>query len=331
MGENRRVDDGPAKRSDWLSLHRRDVTSQSGEDGVIEKIFDVIGETNRWCVEFGAGNGILYNNTYNLLANRGWSGVQIEADPRDYARLAGLHAGNPRVICLNAKLAIDGPHSIDNILSSTPVPPDLDLISIDVDGADYHIWDSMERYVPRVVLIEYNFTIPPDIDFVQPRDMRLKQGSSILSLTRLARKKGYALVSMTDYNAFFVQEKYFGLFGIGDNSPSRLCVNRRYFTRLFQLYDGTLVLSGYDRLLWHDIELGERRVQALPRFLRVYPPDFNFFRRQAVKIWRFGPMGLLKRTIKHSFIYPLVRPLHERRLGRLNARGKRPGAPGRDA
>jgi len=323
MGDFRGDKETPKRESDWLSLSRKNVMSQSGEDGVIGKIFDVIGETNKWCVEFGAGDGKLYSNTYNLLVNRGWSGVQIEADARKFEALTRTHQGNARVICLNASVSFEGADALENILRRTPVPKNIDLLSIDIDGNDYHIWDSLRRYNPRVVIVEFNHTIPPDIEFVQPKDMRVSQGSSVLSLTRLARGKGYELVSMTDLNALFVKEEYYRLFEIEDNSPSRLCKNRKCFTRLFQLHDGTLVLSGYNRLIWHDIEIGQEHLQIVPRFLRTYPPNFNAFQRQAVKAWKYGGViGLVKHTIKNSFLYPFIRPLHERRLERRRARKK---------
>lgn len=186
MGDFREDKETPKRESDWLSLSRKNVMSQSGEDGVTGKIFDVIGETNKWCVEFGAGDGKLYSNTYNLLVNRGWSGVQIEADARKFEALTRTHKGNARVICLNASVSFECADAPENILLRTPVPKNFDLLSIDIDGNDYHIWDSLRRYTPRVVIVAFNHTIPPDIEFVQPKDMRVSQGSSVLSLTMLA-------------------------------------------------------------------------------------------------------------------------------------------------
>ena len=41
-------------KNDWSLDHRKKITSQCGEDGIIEKIFEMIGVQNKWCVEFGA-------------------------------------------------------------------------------------------------------------------------------------------------------------------------------------------------------------------------------------------------------------------------------------
>jgi len=58
-----------------LAAHERRVYSQFGEDGVIERIFECIGTTNRYFVEFGASDGITLSNTANLRLNHGWSGL----------------------------------------------------------------------------------------------------------------------------------------------------------------------------------------------------------------------------------------------------------------
>jgi len=57
-------------KNDWLLDYRKDVTSQTGEDGIIDKVFEIIGTQSKWCVEFGAYDGKFCSNTYNLI-NRG--------------------------------------------------------------------------------------------------------------------------------------------------------------------------------------------------------------------------------------------------------------------
>lgn len=75
----------------------RDVFSQSGEDGVIEKIFEVIQPTTHYAVEFGAQDGIKNSNTRRLILQEGWSSLQIEGDPRRAKALAKNFADHPRV------------------------------------------------------------------------------------------------------------------------------------------------------------------------------------------------------------------------------------------
>ena len=76
-------DDAAAKgKYDHNGLLRfgRKVHSQGAEDGVTEEIFRVIGTRSKWCVEFGAWDGVFLSNTCNLIRNHGWSAVLIEGD-----------------------------------------------------------------------------------------------------------------------------------------------------------------------------------------------------------------------------------------------------------
>ncbi len=257
-----------------LAAYARDITSSGGEDGIIELIFSVIGTTNRWCVELGALDGVYDSNTKNLI-DHGWSAVLIEADAGYSKKLRTHYADNPRVVPVEAFVSFEGENSLEQLFAQTPLPIDFDLLVLDVDGNEYHLWESLAAYRPRVVCVEFNPTIPNDIDFVQPRDMRVQQGSSLCALNRLAESKGYRLVGTTGVNAFFVQASLFDLFGITDASLSVLHPDTRFHTRLFQLYDGTLVLDGYQRLFWHRLPLTPESVQALPKWKRHYPAGIH--------------------------------------------------------
>src|ERR1700675_5033925 len=70
--------------------YRSNIHSQFGEDGVIERVFAVVGETTRTCCEFGAWDGIHFSNT-RALVERGWRGVFVEADPERFEELRDLY------------------------------------------------------------------------------------------------------------------------------------------------------------------------------------------------------------------------------------------------
>ncbi|APB33391.1 hypothetical protein GlitD10_1071 [Gloeomargarita lithophora Alchichica-D10] len=168
---------------------------------------------------------------------------------------------HPQVICARRLVSFEGENSLDSIFIQTPVPKDFDLISIDVDGNDWHIWDSLQTYRPKLVLIEFNPTIPHQVEFVQPRDMSVNQGSSLAALIHLARKKGYELIATTITNAFFVDKKYFSLFDIKDNSIWNMNKTVADYTFIFQLYDGTILLRGNNILAWQGVELDLDAIQ----------------------------------------------------------------------
>jgi hypothetical protein len=266
----------------------RNLTSISGEDGILEQIFATIAPVNRWCVEFGAWDGKTYSNTYHLMTDEGWNGVFIEADSVKFQDLLATYRDNPRAKCLNCFVTFEGANSLDNLLAKVGAPKDLDLLSIDIDGNDYHVWESLVAYQPRVVVIEFNQTIPSHVEFVQPRDMRVQQGNAPLSLVQLGRKKGYELVCVTDYNLIFVKANLAPAFAIADNSLARLRPPAKAQPHIFQLFDGTFVVGGMDQMFWHGIPIRQEKFQVLPKIFRHYPPrPENPLKRLLKSCWLF--------------------------------------------
>lgn len=252
----------------YLLNYRKDFASQFGEDGIIEKIFDLLPAGDHWCVEFGAWDGKFCSNTYHLLSEKNWSGILIEGNPKRITDLKNTYKNNPKVFPINKYVNFKGDDILDNILAPIPIPVDFDFLSIDIDGNDYHIWKSLVKYQPKLVLIEFNASIPGDVEFVQPADLSLQQGSSILSFVKLAKEKGYELICINQVNAFFVHKKYFERFGIQDNSIKAL----KHFKeplQVFQLYDGTMVFHGAQSLYFYNVPVDfNKKLQVLPRFLR---------------------------------------------------------------
>ncbi|UCF14929.1 MAG: FkbM family methyltransferase [Phycisphaerales bacterium] len=275
-----------AKSSAWLNEFASNVTSQNGEDGIIEKILDVLDDSAKWCVEFGSWDGRHLSNTYNLIKNKSWSGVLIEGNAHRFQDLLKTYEGNNRVICINAFVGFEGDNNLDVILRRADIPADFDLLSIDIDGNDYHVWEAVRDHRPKIVVIEYNPTIPNAVEFVQSRDMRVTQGSSLLSLWKLAKAKNYELVAVTHSNAIFVDLRYFGLFGIEDNTVGAMRSDESLVTYLFNGYDGTVFIRGSGKLGWHGLPYRESKVQVLPRWLRDYPRNYGRVKRMFAKLYR---------------------------------------------
>lgn len=150
------------------------------------------------------------SNTYHLISVQGWSGVLIEADSARYQALVRNMSGFGAVRAICSQVRDLPPDTLDAILSRTPIPEDLDLLSIDVDNDDYLIWRSCRRYRPRVVVIEVNSSYPPGIAKIPlagydgPNER--KRGASIGSMVELARQKGYELALHLG-NAIFVRQE----------------------------------------------------------------------------------------------------------------------------
>jgi hypothetical protein len=200
--------------NNWLYNHRKDVTSQQGEDGIIEKIFEVLGINIGWCVDIGAG-GVHNSNTYNLMRN-GWKGVFIDKNYRKLSELKRKYR-NSNAIFINAEIGF----SSDSLLKGTELPKEFELLSLDIDGNDYYVWQSLKEYTPMVVVIEFNPCIKLN-DYVQPFDG--KGGASLSMLNKLGKEKGYELISATTINAFFVKRELYSKFGIADNSVKEIFI-----------------------------------------------------------------------------------------------------------
>lgn len=271
----------------WLLDFKRDVHSQTGEDGIIERILEVLPGNDKWCVEFGAWDGVFLTNTRHLILSKGYSAVMIEADKEKFRELQRNYAQQgSRVISMNRFVGFGDHDNLDRILSDTPIPHDFDLLSIDIDGNDYHVWKRVEYYQPKVVVIEFNPTIPTEVEFVQEANPALNQGASLLSLVELGKEKGYELICVLPFNAFFVRKRYFHLFQLESNTPQVLRTDLSAITYMFLGYDGKLFLRGACKMPWHGMALKESKMQPLPSYIRRYPGNYSRFKKFVFTIFR---------------------------------------------
>ncbi len=293
------------KPNDWLMQFAKNKYSQFGEDGIIEKIFEIMSQApsgeakgDKWCVDIGAWDGKKISNTYNLMTNYGWSGVLVEADEKKFPELQETYKDNKKAICKCRWVNFEGPDSLDNIFKETPLPKNFDFLSLDIDGNDYHAWEAMTKYQPKVALVEFNRSIPADIDFVQPRDMKVNQGSSILAIYRLGKKKGYELVAATDPNAFFVKKELFPLFNMQPIEEKDLVkfIPEKNLFKLFQLFDGTIISVGCDVLDLFQAKLNFNNASPVPKIFRMFPPAMNPVKFFLFRVWRKLYNTLIKKS-----------------------------------
>lgn len=264
-----------------MSNQENSYLAQNGEDIMIKKLIDVIPDNNKWCVEFGAWDGKTGSNTYHFISREDYRAVLIEGDQNKYRDLVKNMAPYPAE-CFGEYVSFEGDSSLDSILKRTDIPEDFTFLCIDIDGNDYHIWDSLTSYRPKLVVIEFNPSISNEVEFVQPKEMTLNQGCSPLSLVNLAKEKGYELVATTLNNCFFVDEKYFPLFGIEDNSLCKLRTDLSRVTYIFNGYDGHVFIRGHSKLDLYSLPYSERRMQQMPSWLQgwnVTHPVKRFLQR----------------------------------------------------
>jgi hypothetical protein len=183
-----------------LKSFERSVYSQGGEDGVLERIFECIGTTNRYFVEFGAKDGLELSNTAHLRLDRGWSGLLMEA-------CAPVVEGVVQEFVTA--------ENINQLFVRHEVPASFDLLSIDIDGNDYWVWKALDRFRPRVVVMEYNIYFHLDDPRTVPYDPQREwdetgyHGASLAALRKLGLSKGYSLLHTDSWmpNAFFVSSE----------------------------------------------------------------------------------------------------------------------------
>jgi hypothetical protein len=187
-----------------LNVFQKKVLSEWGKDGVIEKIFDVIGTTNKYFVEFGSsGNDSGMGNTA-YLRRRGFNGLLMDGSERPYGNDVNDRKYNVNVEFISSS-------NINNLFKKYNVPNEFDFLSIDIDGQDFHVWNKLENYSPRVVSIEMNYHIEPGKDKVMPLNDNWiwggneMSGSSIIALKKLGNNKGYSLVATCMSDAIFVR------------------------------------------------------------------------------------------------------------------------------
>ena len=215
------------------------VYSGLGEDGILLYLFSMLGTTNKKCVEICGGGG--YDNTANLIINHGWNGLFFDGREKNirkgqqfYAQCADTKIWPPKLV--KAWITAE---NINGLLEKQGYTGEIDLLSLDMDGVDYWVWKAIERISPRVVVLEYNnalgpdlsVTIPYDSSFVTDTNSRPKllfhgrrvintfvgkqiadridnyYGASLAAFAKLGKQKGYRLVGCErfGYNAFFVR------------------------------------------------------------------------------------------------------------------------------
>lgn len=191
--------------------------SQNDEDGIIAEIFDRIGIARRRFFEIGSGNG-MENNTLFWL-KQGWNGVWVdggESNAQFIERYFSIPIDEQRLHFIHEIITSE---NINQLVRSTPyADQEIDLLSIDIDGNDYYIFEALNTLNARLVVIEYNARFPAPIKWRQPYaadymwDGSDWFGASLQSMCDLFKCKGYTLVScnVTGANSFFVRDDLLG-------------------------------------------------------------------------------------------------------------------------
>ncbi len=234
-----------------INSHEKKIYSQNGEDGILEFIFSKIGTTNKFSVEFGVGNGFECN-TVHLLEKKGWTGLMMDYGADQDIQWKGVlkkawsnkNIGFSKNIkkyvnfskkiikrkersihyTLDIKNERITAENIENLFQKYQVPKNFDLLSIDIDYNDFWVWKAISKFHPRVLVIEFNSSVPPTESKVVPYDPNAQWdgtnyfGASLLALKNLSLEKNYTLLGCDSngINAFFCKSDLVKNFKIKD-------------------------------------------------------------------------------------------------------------------
>jgi hypothetical protein len=192
------------------------VFSQWDEDGIIQYLVSHLPIQNKTFIEFGVED-YEESNTRFLLLNNHWQGMVLDACESDIRFIQ-----TDRIYWqfdLEAKCVWITRENIDSHLRAAGFAEDVGLLSIDIDGNDYWIWEAIQSIKPRIVIVEYNsifglqpICVPYKEDFhrLSAHYSGLYYGCSLAALHHLGRQKGYVLVgaNIVGNNAFFVRSDF---------------------------------------------------------------------------------------------------------------------------
>jgi hypothetical protein len=195
------------------------VFSQFGEDGILQFLVQRVPIEHEVFVEFGVED-YHESNTRFLLVHDNWRGLIIDGGTThvEFLRATGL-GWRHHIDALSAFIDRD---NINGLIHGAGIEGDIGVLSVDIDGNDYWVLERIDVVSPRILVVEYNSTFGPEAAVTVPYEpsfVRGEQhpswlywGASLAALTRLADRKGYALVggNKAGNNAFFVRRDVLG-------------------------------------------------------------------------------------------------------------------------
>lgn len=245
------------------------VFSQWGEDGIIQQLIRRVPIERRIFVEFGVEN-YLESNTRFLLQNNQWSGLVLDGSEENITYIKR----DPIYWATNLKAvhAFITRENINQLLRSNGIEGDIGLLSVDIDGNDYWVWQGIDAISPRIVVCEYSSQFGPEAEVTTPYDpafvrgqahySHIYYGASISALTGLAMRKGYSLVAgnRVGNNIFFVRNDVLGDLQV--KTPAE--IYRRAQFREFHDEQGQLTFDDFETRLakigdlpLHDLRTGQ--------------------------------------------------------------------------
>lgn len=190
------------------------VFSQWGEDGIIQFLVNHLDVRHRTFIEFGVEDFNESNCRFLMMKDQ-WHGFVIDGSNANMARLrSSYYYWQHR---LTGKAAFITRENIAALLEESGFEKDPGILSVDIDGVDYHVLEALPDWHPSIIIVEYNdafgwhrpVTVPYDPSFVRRQKHSSNQywGANLPAFLHLLNGRNYALVGTNSVgsNAFFVR------------------------------------------------------------------------------------------------------------------------------
>jgi hypothetical protein len=193
--------------------------SEFEEDGVLLYLFTILGTTNRTVVEIASQDGRICMAS-NLIVHHRWTGHLYDGDPIHVRSGQRFFAKHPATRSFPPKLSARwfDRRIINDVLREDGVPPEIDLLSLDLDGIDLYLWDALTWTRPRVLICEFNNVVPIDRALTVPYEAAFKfsdrppaehlfRSASLKAYQHVSAAKGYRYIGCNalGFNAYFLR------------------------------------------------------------------------------------------------------------------------------
>lgn len=175
--------------------------AQYNEDQIVINLFLKKNITSGVFIEFGAWDGVHLSNC-KLLADHNWSGFFIEGNSLRFDKCKENYKNNNKIKVINK--FIDERYTLNDLIKDNNIN-EIDVLSIDIDGKDLTELKKLKLIKPRVIIIEYNHTIPFDVEC---EDDMGGNGSSYLSINNHLSQNNYELINFTPTNLIFIEKNF---------------------------------------------------------------------------------------------------------------------------
>ncbi len=186
--------------------------SQFEEDGMLFYLFSIMDNPVKTFVEFGSDDGI-NSNSANLYFHHGWNGLFLDGNEKaiERGKFFFKRRGHKKTGLPTFECAMINRNNINDLITKNKITGEIGLLSIDIDGNDYWVWEAIHCISPQVVIIETHnefglndIVVPYDENYFYPGKHPDYHGASPVAMTNLAHHKGYRLVGSNKLGFNFI-------------------------------------------------------------------------------------------------------------------------------